>query len=71
MTLRNRWPGTVDTVTLDSHCQPILEVPAKPNVLLASFFDKCGLFEGWYIFVLWMNCILDNIQYSKIHCFAL
>ena len=33
--LRSRWPGTVDTVTLDNHCQFILEVPAKPNVLLA------------------------------------
>lgn len=31
--LRSRWPGTVDTVTLDNHCQFILEVPAKPNVL--------------------------------------
>lgn len=34
--LRSRWPGTVDTVTLDGHCQFILEVPAKLNVILAS-----------------------------------
>lgn len=27
--LRSRWPGTVVTVTLDTHCQFILEVAAK------------------------------------------
>ena len=38
--LRNRWPGTVDTVSLDDHCQFILEAPAKPIVLLASLSKK-------------------------------
>lgn len=33
--LRSRWPGTVDTVTLDNHCQFIFEAPAKPKMLMA------------------------------------
>lgn len=40
--LRSRWPGTVDPVTLDSHCQLILEVPARPNGLLASDTTNVG-----------------------------
>lgn len=42
MTLGSRWPGTVDAVTLDSHCHFILEVPAKPNVLCLVSKDKRG-----------------------------
>lgn len=40
--LGSRWPGTVDPVTLDRHCQFILEVPAKPECGIGFHFAKRG-----------------------------
>lgn len=50
----------MDTVTLDSHCPPVFEAPAKSNELPASVLTSASRFfvgERW--------CIVNELRYVQ------